>query len=312
MKSLLFSSALFFISGTALFAQRTTGGSKKNYEMYHVIYDTIFEKVPVDIEKYKMRYISIGPNLVGGTSKSLPADFWSKWDSNGNWAYPFQTGEIGAKTGFNITFGSFNGLNFINKNLITDIEIGVETQFYYSNYRFDWSPLISTMPGSYLPDEKEIYTGILSNMKGTYHILGLGLGLGIVYHTPLDGLDAKFSLGILQSVAFNNLYTYSGTSTLSNGDVETITIDLDANDSYSYSLGESNAPTYLNLKLGLKYSSFYLGVSIAKSSQVINNVIVDHTFRVDSGINYVEGTWNRTFYTNYKLGYASIDFGFAF
>ncbi|MBK7127789.1 MAG: hypothetical protein IPM74_14885 [Crocinitomicaceae bacterium] len=308
--NLIFALILLSMSFT-LNAQRTKGGSKKNYELYHVIRDTIYEEVPVPIERYNLGYFTVGPVLPNSLSKSLPADFWTTWESNGNWSRPLETGEIGAKTGFNITYGNFSGINFINKNLITDIEVGLESGFFLSIIPYNWSDLSSSIPTTYNDLDKDLFTDVLTKSKGYIGILGGYIGLGLLYHTPVDGMDVRISVSTTPSFFFSDL----------SSDIESIAIDDPANSlEYSMSVtpeyfeeGNSGFTSFTTFKFGVNYNMFYLGASMNTGGWVYQDCSTYHNlyFSYDDG-SYFSGTWYRDFTTNMKLANISIDLGFAF
>jgi hypothetical protein len=291
--------------GSFSYSQNTLGGSEKNYNDYHLLTDTIYTKVKIPTEKFKFSYFSIGPSFANGTGKSLPSDFWTKWEQNGNWGYPFETGEIGLKTGFNFALGSFKGIDMVNKNLITDIDIGFEKNLIFSYQSQDLTPLISLMPSTYSSNQRNIYEGLLRNQKSNFFTVGYGLGAGITYHLPVEDLHFRASYLFTPALSISLLDVPRSEYSPIPGDTERLDVDMD--NIFSLTL-------FHQLKLNFLAYFGYVGLTV--NSQILpirSSQTWLHSYEEDDlGSLSFQGEWSRTFETSYKLSNITFDIGINF
>lgn len=119
------------------FAQFTQGGTYKNYEKYHIQYDTIVtERTYTETNTMGTAgyfFINIGPAIPFGPFANRPTTSTSfSQDYNG-------AGGLGGSTGFDIGIGGVEGIRGINKHLIPLIDLGVynAANFTYLPWSYD-------------------------------------------------------------------------------------------------------------------------------------------------------------------------------
>lgn len=311
---------ILFVIGLSfnLNAQYTKGGSEKNYNQYHLTYDTIVTttKVKIPFDKYHFQYLSFGYALPIGDAKNLPSNYWSKNQIDYNLYYPVETGKIGLKKGFYFSTGGFKGLDFINKNLITSIDIGLEQNFDVYLSKADWSELKQSIPITFNNTFKDLYSNVLSSKMGSFYKFGYGIGPAIVFHTPVKDLDVRAgylaNFGLILS-KFNSVY-YNGTSFNALG--LPLTVDYSA----SFNYGDMFVNFKLNnqIKIGVLYKLLYFGTTINLQSGTINKRIDIYEDYNESGYDelglYYTNYGGSTNYTNtnYKISFLSLDLGLKF
>lgn len=200
---------LFMSSGLTAFAQYTQGGSKKNYERYHVTYDSVVNETKVPIEGftnhvcYDFAYVS-------------PTNDWSKqqmtqseYSGNPYYAAPFATGKVGLTRGFSFGISGISPLNSVNKNLIPNVDIGLAIKAGYTGIAYNWKN-IYTDPSFYFYD--------LFNDDPSYGIFSMahfGIGPSVSYIPnpthPTFAIDVYSRLNLFAAFA-PNFSNYVSTS----------------------------------------------------------------------------------------------------
>jgi hypothetical protein len=303
--------AIFIIlMGSNAKAQFTKGGSEKNYDNYHLVYDTITttEKISIPFQNYRFTYLSIAPAFPVGKGNDLPSNFWDKWNTNGNWNYPFESGEIGLKTGFNFKFGRFKGIDFINKELIPELELGIEQNLAFSTMKLDWTPLIKSIPVSYSNEHRNMYTSLINRMSKSFFTLGYGIGLGMTYHTPVKDLDVRLAyLATFNYISPVNLDVSSESSFTNTGSSQELSTSLIQDDVGSISL-------FSQIKIHALYKLGFLGISFHNQMRPIDKYMsASYTFTGNPSdpnqTGPIAGGWSRSFNSSFKLSHITLDIG---
>jgi len=272
-------------------AQYTKGGSEKNYDRFNVSYDSIVTEKKIPIQ-------GVNSGYVGFTFSYLKtSDAYSKsqmtqaeYASSPNFAAPISTGKMGLKNGFNIGLNFQSPLKGINKNLIPQIDIGLNTKFSGSLIKYDW---------------KQIYTdqslvGYELFNTATYKpitIISAGIGPSITFiHNPKKPdffVDAflRFNVNAVFGGGLEAKYTSDYNYDLS------ITRD-DACISFSPTIG---------LNFRIKHIMLFVEKNFGISDQTKNN---DKSFSESFEIDYGSGGSSSGLVFNSKLiKYSNIQFG---
>lgn len=205
--NLYFSSFILLLAFTTS-AQITKGGSTKNYERYHITYDSIVTETKVPLKGFT-EHLSFDIAYV------TPTDEWSKTQmtqseylSNPYWASPFFTGQVGLTRGFSMGFGGITPLNSLNKNLIPNIDLGLNIKYGATFLGYSWRDIYT--PG-YVMHE-------LFNESPTYGIFSMiyfGIGPSITLipkpQDPKFALDlyCRFNANLVLTPNFSNIYFLS-------------------------------------------------------------------------------------------------------
>jgi hypothetical protein len=154
-------------------AQFTKGGTYKNYEKYHVTYDTIKTNRTVTsqgggMQKVGYMFVNIGPAVpLSKTFMATPTTSTSYYqDFNG-------MGGLGGSVGFDGAIGGFYGIPGINKHLIPQIDLAVYQSLNFSYLSWSYENLGS-------PYSSYDYTGFMA--------LSTCIGPAIVFN-PVKDLD---------------------------------------------------------------------------------------------------------------------------
>lgn len=314
MKNKFFIIAILFLFNNIAFSQFTKGGNKKNYEQYHLTYDTIVTttKIPISFEKYQFKYFTIGYAIGNGTAKSLPVNYWLDQQNTYNTFTPFEDGKIGLKNGFYLSTGGFKGVDAVNKNLIPELDFGIEQNFDFYYAKSDWSPLLSKSPYTAGTIGEEFYDNILTNKMAQHIKLGYGLGFGISYHTPIENLNVRlsylFNISIITTIV-PDIY-YDG-SFVSGTDTYNFEYTGTFNDSYPI---VALKPTS-QIKFGIEYDPLYLGFSINLQHGFIEREVYRYETEYINSSDYSyysSNTYSGYIDTKYKLSFFSLDIGLTF
>lgn len=191
---------LFLCFAIPMNAQFTKGGTYKNYEKYHVTYDTIKTNRTVTgsaggMQKVGYMFINIGPAIplakpftgTPTTSTSFYQDF------NG-------MGALGGSVGVDGAIGGFYGIPGINKHLIPQIDLAV-----YQSLNF-----------TYLPYSYESLGGLYSESDYTgFMALSTCIGPAVVLNPVKDvdlHIDVIYRVGL--GMTFGGDMEWSGSSIL--------------------------------------------------------------------------------------------------
>lgn len=132
---LIIISILFTSTSVNINAQFTKGGTYKNYEKYHVAYDTIKTVRTVatsggQMEKVGYFFINVGPSIpISRPFTQTPAPVGSYDVDYAGY------GGLAGSTGVDIGFGGMYGIPAINKHLIPQIDLAV-----YQSFNFTYLP----------------------------------------------------------------------------------------------------------------------------------------------------------------------------
>lgn len=167
------------LSSNNAVGQYTKGGSEKNYDRFNVSYDSIVTEKKIPIEGVSSGFVGFTFSFLKAkdalsTSQMTQAEYVS----NAYLAGPISTGKMGLKNGFNFGLNFQSPLKGINKNLIPQIDIGLNTKFSGSLVKYDWKQIYT--------DQTTIFYELLD--QATYSpiaILTAGIGPSITYiHNP--------------------------------------------------------------------------------------------------------------------------------
>jgi hypothetical protein len=280
----------FFAINNAV-GQYTKGGSEKNYDRFNVSYDSIVTENKISIE-------GVNSGYVGFTFSYLKtSDAYSKsqmtqveYSLSPNYASPISSGKIGLKNGFNIGLNFQNPLKGINKNLIPQIDIGMNTKFSASMVKQDWKQIYT--------DQSLVFYELFNT--ATYKpitIISAGTGPSITFiHNPK------------KPVFFVDAFLRFNVNAVLGGGLEA---NYTSDYNYDLSITRDNAcisfsPT-IGLNFRIKHIMFFIEKNFGISDQTKDNdKSFTETFKIDYGLG---GSSSGLVFNSKLIKYSNIQFG---
>lgn len=284
----------FLVTNNAV-GQYTKGGSEKNYDRFNVSYDSIVTEKKIPIEGVNSGFVGFTISYLKTTdafSKSQMTQ--AEYGSTPNFAAPVSVGKMGLKNGINIGLNFQSPLKGINKNLIPQIDIGMNTKFSGSMVKYNWKEIYT--------DQNAIFYELFD--IATYHpitIISAGTGPSITFihnpKKPVFFVDAfmRFNVNAALGGGLDARYT-SGSYTYD------LTISRDqACVSFSPTIG-------LNFRIGplMLFVEKNFGI---KDQTNNNDKTFSESYSVDSDFDY--SYFNGTVTNSSLLKYSNVQFGFG-
>lgn len=298
MKIKLYFSSFFLFLGFSITAQITKGGSIKNYERYHITYDSIVTETKVPLKGFT-------EHLTFDIAYVTPTDEWSKtqmtqseYMNNPYWASPFFTGQVGLTRGFSFGFGGITPLNSLNKNLIPNIDLGLNIKYGATFLGYNWRDIYSS---GYVMHE-------LFNESPTYGLFSMfhmGVGPSITFipdpQDPKFALDVfcRFNANLVLTPNFDNIYF------------------LDEGGWYELQTERSGvcldiSPT-LGFNLRFKGVKFFLENTInVKAQNNMNTVTINEQMEIYESSTWSTSNWDNTFSLSNLLKLSNLQVGVGF
>lgn len=182
MKSINTFFCLLFISiSFSAHGQYTLGGSIKNYERYKATLDSIVieKQVLVDSDFPASTYSFFTIAFANATDElSRSSMTQQEYISSTYFAEPYANGKMGLKNGFAIGLNFQNPIKQINRNLIRNIDVGINSKIDFSMLRYNWR-------GIYTDDNYILYQVLDEAKYSNFWICRFGVGPSVTYiHNP--------------------------------------------------------------------------------------------------------------------------------
>jgi hypothetical protein len=284
----------FFAINNAV-GQYTKGGSEKNYDRFNVSYDSIVTENKIPIQGLNSGYAGFTFSFLK-TSDDLSRSQMTQaeYASSPNFAAPISTGKMGLKNGFNIGLNFQSPLKGINKNLIPQIDIGLNTKFSGSLIKYDWKQIYT--------DQTTVFYELFQD--ATYSpiaIISAGTGPSITFiHNP------KKPIFYVDGYLRFNVHSVFG------GNMESkFTDDFST---YKISIYRDQPTISFSPSIGLNFRIGALMLFVEKNfgirDQSANTTkSFNESYTVDNDFDYLY--YSGTAYTSNLLKYSNIQFGFG-
>lgn len=208
----IFISTLFLLTTGLTFSQFTKGGSEKNYERNRVSYDSIVteRKIPISNVSHSL-YAGFSVSFAKSTNEqSRMLMTQQEYMNSPYFGAPYSTGKIGLKNGFSLGFNLQTPIKAINKNLIRNIDVGLNWKWAYTSLSYDWRNIYT--------DQNLLFYEILNEAKySSFKIGSFGIGPSVtIIHDPKNPIfliDAylRFNANIIFGGGIESIY-YDGQS----------------------------------------------------------------------------------------------------
>ncbi len=294
----------FVITGvilTQLFAinnavgQYTKGGSEKNYDRFNVSYDSIVTEKKTPIEGVRSGYVGFTFSyLKTSDAFSRSQMTQAEYASTPNFAAPIATGKMGLKNGFNLGLNFQSPLKGINKNLIPQIDLGINTKFSGSLIKYDWKQIYT--------DQTTIFYELFDGATYTpIAIISAGTGPSITYiHNPK------------KPVFFIDGYLRFNVNAVLGGSMESELTD--GSSTYSISTYRNDATISFSPTIGLNFRIGPLMLFVEKNfgikDQTKNNdKSFNESYSVDTDFDY--NYYSGSVFNSNLLKYSNVQIGFG-
>ncbi len=275
--------------------QYTKGGSEKNYDRFKVSYDSIVTEKKIPIQGVNSGYVGFTFSYLKTTdvlSKSQMTQ--SEYIASPGFGAPISSGKIGLKNGFNFGLNFQSPLKGINKNLIPQIDIGLNTKFCGSMVKYDWKQMYT--------DQSAIFYEIfnVAHYK-PITIISAGTGPSITYiHNPkkpiffVDGY-LRFNINAVLGGGLESSYTSASYS------------------KYDLSITRDQACISFSPTIGLNFRIGAFMIFVEKNFSIIdqtknNDKSFSESYKIDYG---ASGSYSGQVFNSNLIKYSNIQFGFG-
>lgn len=294
----LTSSITFLLISSVTFSQFTKGGSEKNYERNKISYDSVVTEKQIPIgERSNSMYVAYTASFVKSTDDhSRSSMTQQEYFNSPYYGAPYNTGKMGLKNGFAFSVNFQTPINAINRNLIRNIDFGLNWKLGFTSLSYDWRSMYE--------NQNLIFYNIFEDAKySSFKVVNFGVGPSItIIHDPKKPLffvDAyfRFNANIIFGGGIESVFQDGSTeyelSTYMEGATFRMSPTIGAN------VRLRNFMVFIENNLGLAVqnnsnsTSFFEGYSVDTYDSfdyVSNTVKVSNLFRLSNlqfGLGYV-------------------------